>query len=365
MTERLFEGTVYATPFPKLLFQLWRHEAAGSLRLKKDDEERTLYLDKGRVVIDRAGLGESDLLKALVKKRILPAEEALRCERHAAAHNVSILRDLTELEIISPLPLWNLLESFFVRRWFPVFDWDDGRFVFEAGPPLPPGDVLGTLLPLEVILQGIRQMRNTGFIAHHLPDDGEPIYVAAPYFLHQLALEPHEKYALNALQAAPSLARFYAMCAYGKVESQKTLFAFACLDILSVPEKSPKLRPADPGPSEQGKVLAALNEKCACAFKYITKQIGPLGRTIIGNALDEVKPALGPMFQTMRLQPDGRVEVDSAMVANINHLPEDLFRVLVRGFDEILTAEVLAVKKSLGAAHESALVKAVEKAGCL
>jgi hypothetical protein len=365
MTERPFEGTIYSTPFPRLLFSVWRREATGRLRLKKDEDERALYLDKGRVVIDRAGLDENELLKALVKKRILPAEQARHCERHAASHNVSILRDLSELEIISPLPLWNLMESFFVRRSFAIFDWEEGRFAFEPGAPLSAGGALGYLPTLDVILQGVRQMHNSGFIAHHLPEDDEPIYVASPYFLHQLALEPHEKYALNTLHLAPNLAAFYAMCEFGKTESQKTLFAFACLDILAAPDKSPKLRPADPGPSEQGKVLAALNEKCACAYKYITKQIGPLARTIIGNALEEVKPVLGPMFQTMRLQSDGRVDVDSAMVANVNHLPEDLFRALVRGYDEILVAEVLAVKKSLGAAHESALVKALEKTGCL
>ena len=138
------------------------------------------------------------------------------------------------------------------------------------------------------------------------------------------------------------------------------------MDILSVAEKNAKSRPTpELHAAAPGKILDALNEKCAYIHKYITKQIGPLAHTIIGNCLDEIKPGLGPLFQKMKLLPDGRIEVDSAMSATVNHLPQDMFKSLVKGYDEILVAEVLAVKKSLGGIHESALVKNLEKIGCL
>jgi len=76
-------------------------------------------------------------------------------------------------------------------------------------------------------------------------------------------------------------------------------------------------------------------------------------------------PGLAPLFQKMKLLPDGRIEVDSALSATINHLPDDLLKTLIRGYNEILMAEVLAVKKSLGSVHESDLVRSLEKIGCL
>ena len=72
-----------------------------------------------------------------------------------------------------------------------------------------------------------------------------------------------------------------------------------------------------------------------------------------------------PVFQKTRLLADGRVEIDPALEATASHLPEELYRTLLRGFDEILMSELLAVKKSLGPVHESALVRALEKVGCL
>ena len=359
------EGSFLETPFPRLLFRIWQKEGSGRLRLQKGEEAKTLYFDKGRVVIEKAALSEKDFLSALLKKRILPAEKVRQCERYAGAHMISRIRALSELGLISPLPLWNLMESFFVRQLFSFFDWQEGRYAFEPGLSLAGGERLGLLQTHDVLLQGIRQMREARLIERNLPSENDPIYVSTPYFLHLLNFEPHERYALDVLHHATSLHAFYERCEMGKRAGQKTLFAFVCLDILAAPEKKTNARPAADTPAtEPEKVLNALNEKCAYIHKYITKQIGPLARTILGNCVEEVKPGLGPLFQKMRLLPDGRIEVDAAMSATAGHLAEEIFNRLVKGYGEILVAEVLAIKKSLGGAHETALVKNLEKVGC-
>jgi len=359
------EGSLLDLPFPRLLFKIWQKEGSGSLHLRKGEEDMTLYFDKGRAVVEKQSLSEKDFLSALVKKRILPAEKARQCDRYAGAHMISRIRALSDLGLISPLPLWNLMESFFVRRLFTFFDWPEGRFVFEPGLSLAGGERLGLLQTHELILQGVRQMKDARLIERNLPSDADPIYISTPYFLHLLSLEPHERYALDVLHHAANLRSFYDRCEMGKRAAQKTLFAFVCLDILAAPEAKESARPAaDPPAGDPAKVLAALNEKCAYIHKYITKQIGPLAHTILGNCVEEVKPALGPLFQKMKLLPDGRIEVDAAVSATAGHLADEIFNGLVKGYGEILTAEVLALKKSLGGAHETAVVKSLERVGC-
>lgn len=360
------EGSFLETPFPRLIFTIWQKEGSGRLHVHKGEDNKTIYFDKGRIVIEREALSEKDFLAALVKKKILPADKVRQCVRYAGAHAISHIRALSELGLISPLPLWNLMESFFVRRLFSFFDWQEGRYAFEPGLSLAGGERLGLLPAHEVLLQGIRQMKESRFIERNLPEENDPIYVSTPYFLHLLNLEPHERYALDVLHHAPNLRAFYERCEMGRKAAQKTLFAFVCLDILAVPEKTLSARPTPDAPAiEPEKILDALNEKCSYIHRYITKQIGPLARTILGNCVEEVKPGLGPLFQKMRLLPDGRIEVDAAMSATAGHLAEEIFNGLVKGYGEILTAEVLAVKKSLGGAHETALVKNLEKIGCL
>jgi hypothetical protein len=371
MTRSLLpiDGTFLETPFPRLLFRIWRQESSGRLNLQKGEEAKSLHIENGRIVIEKTALSEKEFLSALVKKKVLPPEKARQCDRYAGAHMISRIKALSDLGLISPLPLWNLIESFFVRQLFSFFDWEEGRFSFESGASLPGGERLGFLQTHDLILQGVRQMRNVRLIEQHLPAEEDPIYVSSPYFLHKLNFEPHEKYVLDVLHHALNLKGFHGLCEIGKKESQKTLFAFVCMDILAVPEKRGQGRPDDqakePPAAEPERVLDALNEKCAYIHKYITKQIGPLAHTILGNCLEEIRPGLGPLFKKMRLLPDGRIEVDSAVTATASHLPEELFKSLRKGYDEILVAEVLAVKKSLGGAHETTLVKNMEKIGCL
>ena len=230
---------------------------------------------------------------------------------------------------------------------------------------LPPRDrSSGEVQTLDLILQGIRQIQNPGFLERRVPAADELIYLSTPYFLHRLSLESHERYVLRNLAGLSRLDGFYGRSELGETESRKVVFALFCLDILHVREERGRAREVpESSAAEQSRVLALQNERCACVHKYITKQIGPLARTILGTAVEEVKPGLGPIFQKARLLGDGRIEVDPALASNTGPLDEELFRQIVRGYDEILMAGVLAVKKALGPAHEAALVRNIEKIG--
>jgi hypothetical protein len=363
VTEIFSEGTLYEVPFPLILFRLWKKEATGRLVLRRPQEkERVLHFVKGQLALEREGLSETDFLKALVKKRILTADSARRAAQEAKQRGISRLRALNELGLIAALPLWNLMSAFFVRRLFPLFDAEEGLAAFEPGTSLPEGAALGEVPTLDLILQGIRQIQNAGFLERRVPGPDVPVFLTTPYFLHRLAFEPHERYVLGRLAGLSRLGGFYERSELAELESRRVVFALLCLDILRVREDGDRPRDVPAAPAaEQSRVLASLNERCACVHKYITKQIGPLARTILGNALEEIRPGLGPIFGSARLLGDGRIEIDPAIASGAGHLDDELFRQIVRGYDEILIAGVLAVKKALGPAHEASLVKAIER----
>jgi len=363
--ERPLEGSLADIPFPRLLHDLWRQERTGRLAVRSEKGERIVFFDKGHLLVAQSGSDPKDFLTALVRKKVLSAEQAARVERTSSGQNLSVLKALGELGLLGPIPLWSLAESFFARRMFTLFDREDGEYSFDPEAVLAGGHRLGRLQTPDLILEGIRQMHNDAMIARRLPSEEEPIRVSAPFFLPLLKFEPPERYALQILSGAPSLRRFQERSELGARESRKILFAFLCLGILAPAEPSAaKKTPAVSPGAEQGRILEALNEKCAFIFKFVSKEIGPVAVTVLNRALDEIRPSLGPLFQKMALQFDGKVEVDAALRLSVEHLPEDVFRTIVRGYDEILTAEVLAVRKTLGPGQETALVRNLEKIGC-
>jgi len=361
-----FDGSLAETPFPRVLFEIWTRERSGRLGLRRDDEERLLFFEKGRLCLARESFSEGNFLNALVRKKVLLAEQAESAERLAALKGVSLVKALGELGFLSPVPLWNLLEGYFVRQLFVLFDWEEGAFDFDPAPTLPAEARFGLLEVHDLILQGIRQMQNEGLIDRILPALDDPVRVSAPYFLHLLDLEPHERYALNLIGDVPNLRNFLDRSAMGSRENRKALYAFVCLGVLGLPVPEIGTRPAAGSRApEPDRWLEALNEKCASVFKYVSKEAGPVAHSILGKALEEIRPGLGPMFQKLALLADGRIEIDPALRLGAGRLSAEMTRKLQRGFDEILMAEVLAVRKSLGPSHETTVVRNLEKVGCV
>ncbi|MGD0783507.1 MAG: DUF4388 domain-containing protein [Candidatus Aminicenantales bacterium] len=358
------EGTFAEAPFASILFDLWDGGKTGRFEVRTRGGARVLHLLNGDVVVEREGLAEKDFLSALAKKNVLTADQVRQCAREAKAGGRSLLKTLSESGLLSPLPLWNLMESFYARRLFTLFEAEAGDWEFHSGDGLPVRDRLGAIPSQDLIVQGTRQIQNAALIERFLPEDGAPIRVAAPARLHRIAWESHERYALQVLGSVPNLRAFHEACQIGRREARKTLFAFLCLGILTASASKSKARPAGgPEAMNAGRAFEILNEKCAFVYKYLTREIGPLGRTMITRALEEARPELGPLFQKMALLSDGRVSADTAVSHNAGRLPGELTRALLRGYEEILVSEVLAVKKALGPQHETDLVKALEKIG--
>jgi hypothetical protein len=111
------------------------------------------------------------------------------------------------------------------------------------------------------------------------------------------------------------------------------------------------------------RILGQFNAKCAFVLKYVSKEIGPVAVNLIGKAVDEVRGRLDPALQAAELKPDGRFELKSPLRVNANIVGDDCRASMLRSMDEVLAAEVLMVKRTLGPEHESALVRSLERLG--
>ena len=238
------EGTLAEAPFARVLYGLWDGGKTGRLEVRTADGTRVLHLLNGDVVVEREGLSEKDFLAALAKKKVLTADQIRQCAREAKAAGHGLLKGLSESGLISPLPLWNLMESFYARRLFPLFDADTGEWGFQPGDGLPVRDRLGSIPAQDLIVQGLRQVQNDALIDRFLPEESAPIMIAAPARLHRMAWEPHERYALQVLGSVSSLRAFHEVCQIGRREARKTLFAFVCMGILTGAGPKPKARAA-------------------------------------------------------------------------------------------------------------------------
>jgi len=71
MEESWLKGNLSARHFSQVLFRIWQTEKSGFLKIKVNQKEQRLYLERGNIAIEQSTFPEPDFLKALVKKGIL------------------------------------------------------------------------------------------------------------------------------------------------------------------------------------------------------------------------------------------------------------------------------------------------------
>jgi hypothetical protein len=365
MSDNRLEGRLGSTPFARVLFEIWQKERSGRLRLIHEGAETSLFFERGRLCVESETFPEEAFAGSLLKRRLLGSDVLADCRSFADLNNGSLLKAMLELQALPSYVLWPLLEAFVRENVYPIFDWEEGEFGFDR-KQFPAENIWlrGIDLP-GLILEGIRRMENQKGIEAQLPPEDELLEAKSPYYADSLDLHPQEEYLLALVESAGSPKEIAARSLLSRKEARRILYALIILGLVGPAQ--PKNKNHKPVPEFSGiemeRILGAFNDRCAYVFKYISKELGPVALNVLEKSLEEVKGHLDPSLHRLSLRPDGRIDPRTFLKMNLGISGEEGRKNFLRSLDEILGAEVLAVKKTLGNAHEALLVKNLEKLG--
>ncbi len=364
MNDESWRGDLALTPLPQVLRRIWEKRDTGELRIQSEAGDRSAYFIKGDLALAEGYFSPDLFIKTLLSSQILTPLQAEECARYAGEKNRSYPRSLIEQEIVPPFRVWESLTDSWRKEWLAVFDWPRGAVAFQVMAPLEDAKIYATFPTPAVILAGIREMKNHHLIEAFLPAETESLQVLSAAASVQLELAPHETHVLRALRQSPRLSDLYAVSQAGRRETQKAVFAFLSLGLTGAHQAPGAAKPA-PDFSAAGleKTWNSFNDKCSFIYKYISKEIGPVGLSVLEKALEEVRARLTPPFQGLELRADGRVEFSPFPLMSLILSNQETRRNFIRLLNEILVTEVLAVKKTLGNAHEAVVVRSLEKIG--
>jgi len=307
---------------------------------------------------------ERDFEIKLMLSHILNSQQVEEGASYARENKVSFPRALVECGLLPPSRVWEILAEFWTEDLIPLFDRPRAEYVFDSNSNLPQARIFTVVSTLEFILQGIRRMKNFSLIEVGLPPDIESLQILSPAYADIFQFDAPEKYVLNLIRQTPRLQEVYALSQLGKKETQRVIFGLLHLGLAGLSQQKNKVKP----PSELSsagmeKIWSDFNDKCSYIFKYISKEIGPVALNVLEKALDEVRARLGPPLQGLELRDDGRIEFKPFPLLSLSLYNEESLKNFIRVLNEILVAEVLAVKKTLGNAHEAAVVRNIERIG--
>jgi len=362
MADEIRQENLNGASFPQVIFRIWERRDSGRLTVQNKGAQTSLYFINGDMALAEGTFSAEGFLKKLMSIRALTLLQAEDCSGFARANSVSYPRALIERGNMAPSHVWEALAEFWMEEVFAIFDWAEADFSFDQGAAVSDTHVYGLVPTPAIVLRGIRRMKKIGLIEASLPAETEALQLLSPAHAEHLHLAPHEKHVLGLLRATPRLSDLYAQSQAGKRETQRAVFAFLILGLTGLSPMPNQVKPS-PEMTSAGleKIWSDFNDKCSYIYRYISKEIGPVGLSVLEKSLEEIRLRLAPPFQGLELRADGRVEFSPFPLMSLNLFTEESRRQFIRVLNEILSAEVLAVKKTLGNAHEAGVVKSLER----
>jgi hypothetical protein len=351
-----FRGQLSQLPLPDILEYLRSTASTGILSLVSGGARKALYLKDGRVVFASSNLPNDRLGEILIRDGKITVEE-YEASIRAIHKGKRQGKALVEMGALSPKDLWEGVQYQVQEIVYSIFQWDEGSFHFEEST-LPEKERITVDLDVtRLVLVGIRRVDAGGPLQSRYPEGLLVLEAGAPP--PQDLLEPYEAHVLSLVDGDKSVLEICKDSEIGDNETLKLLYAFLSTGILKAKGKKVHTLDQDFVPEDSlYSVQSSFNQMYCYVFKYMVREVGPIAENVLEKYLGTLRESRKDVLAGVKLLKDGSLDA-VALERNLNRLPEEERRArLVDALNELLYSELLAVKRTLGAEHESNIIKA-------
>lgn len=353
-------GRLSAVSFPQLLAFLHSSKRTGVLSLVNAGVRKSVYFKDGKVVFAGSSLTQDRLGEVLLRGGKISADEYLRLANRIRGGQ-RLGKALVEGRVLSPKDLWWALEQQIREIVWSLFTWEDGFFQLEEDDR-PSREKITVDLEVEaLILEGIRRVDSGGSIRQQFaPMD---LRLETTGKDSPMELEPHEKYVLDLVIDQRKVEDVCQESEIGEAETRKVIHAFLSTGMLKGGPREESLDQEEgAGEQDYTDIVEVYNEMYRYLFRHMSGEVGPIAEIILEKYLNELKERPQSIFNRVLLRRDGTLDPQQ-LETNILAI-EDVSRrrdELIEALNELLYAELLAVKRTLGASHESQLIQVFQK----
>jgi hypothetical protein len=354
------KGELSLLPLPDILQHLRSSEGTGILSVVSGTTRKSLYVKGGRVVFASSNVPNDRLGEVLIREDKITVEE-YEASIKAISRGRRQGKVLVEMGAITPKDLWEGVQAQVQEIVYSIFLWEEGQFHFEESM-LPEKERITVDLDITgLILAGIRRVDATGPVQTRYPE-GDVVFERSPEPPSGATLEPYEAHVLAMVDGERSVLEICRESEIGDHETLKVLYALQCTGLVRA--KGKKVHALDQdfvGGDDLYSVVSSFNEMYGYIFRYMVREVGPIAENVLEKYLGGLRESRKDIFTGARLQKDGTLD-GTILERNLNKHPEDQRRnLLVDALNELLYAELLAVKRTLGSDHEGNIIKALQE----
>jgi len=348
-------GRLSDVSLPEMLIFLKVSQKTGVLSFVQTGVRKALFFLEGRVVFAASSLSQDRLGEVLLRGGKISADEYLRLSQRIRGGQ-RLGKAMIESGVLAPRDLWWGIEQQVREIVWSLFSWEEGSFQFEESDR-PRSEKITINLEVEALtVEGIRRISGTGTISNHFVPVDTILERTAK--LSPVPLEPYEEHVLRQVNGKKTVAEICKDSEIGEAETRKVLHTFMAVGVIAV--KGRKQAPLDPEAIERADyrgMVELYNQMYKYLFRHMSGEVGPIAEIILEKYLGELKGRPHSLFERVRLRRDGSLDPQQIELNVTRVKPFERRNRLVEALNELLYAELLAVKRTLGASHEAQLIK--------
>lgn len=340
----------------------------GQLKISSAKFNKTVWLENGGIVFAQSSLAEDSLGNFMLGRQVIDASDFEKSWAYMKEKNIRRGRALLEMGLINPAQLWEEVTAHLRAIVFSLFPLQTGKYDIIARTKNSNENIMLNLPVAEAILEGIRQIQDQEFIESRFSEN-MVVFPSAGQDQFPLKLKPFEAHVLALATAASSVAEIVAKSELLRFDTLKILYSLLRLGLLGDCQQPARL----PTPSSISTIpttfnsfedtLQYYNHKFEYIYRVLSKEIGPVAHSILFEAITAVMESIPACFHNLEITGEGRIEAKSILKSIWYESFEDHSNEFLKGLEEILYAEIYAVKRHLGKEHEKMILQWIREPG--
>jgi len=361
-------GSLGEFDFAAILARMHAQALDGQLKVSAARSTKTLWLQDGCIVFAQSSLADDSLGNSLLRRGLITAAQLEKSRERMKRGKCRQGRALLEMGLLTSEQLWSEIAAQLRAIVFSLFPLRAGRYDIGRLPENGRENIQLALPVATAILEGVRLILDKEFIESRF-EPGMALYPSPDRCIGAVALKPHEAHVLSLVAEATPLEEVLERSELLRYDTLKVLYSLLKLEMICDRKQTgraptPHSLPNPPTTfTSFDEVLQHYNSKFETIYRVLSKEIGPVAHSILTDAITSIQESIPACFQSLEIRPDGRIDEKSVMKSVWYENFADNSGEFLRGLEEILYAEVFAVKRHLGKEHEASILKWIRKSG--
>lgn len=357
---------------------MYKKSVSGTLIVKTDSVEKKLLIQNRRVVFASSSSRDDSLGSHFLREKVITKEKAKRAGEYMEKKKVRFGRALVELGYVDYQGLWTGISRQLRGVVYSLFEMDGAAFDLntesvQSGENITLGEDIPTL-----IWMGMRGIGDEKTLFSRLKTV-QNVYPFKSEFPSILPLEAHEQHILALVKRESSIKEILGMSELLKFDTLRIIYSLLILEMISTDKVEFTLtggrgrrvggdshRDVTPLEGDIAPVtsffsfedaLKHFNMKFELVYRVLSKEIGPIALSILANAVQDISEKLPFFLKKVNLKTGGALEEKPILKSVWYYDFEQYCGEFVKGLEEILYAEIYAVKKHLGVEYEQQVLK--------